>query len=40
LLLGCPVEITEDGQQMVELGLGQAGQGFHLTLVSDLQPHR
>src|SRR5438132_493496 len=25
---------------MVELGLGQAGQGFHLTIVSDLQPHR
>ncbi len=25
---------------MVELGLGQAGQGFYLTIVSDLQPHR
>jgi len=25
---------------MVELGLGQAGQGFHLTIVSDVQPHR
>ena len=25
VLLGCLVEVTEDGQQMVELGLGQAG---------------
>jgi hypothetical protein len=36
LLLGCPVDITKDGQQMVELSLGQAGQGFHLAIVSDL----
>src|SRR4051812_23882029 len=39
-LLGGPVDLTEDGQQTVELGLGQAGQDFHLTIVSDLQPHR
>src|SRR5467141_2988008 len=25
---------------MVELGLGQAGQGFHLAIVSHLQTHR
>jgi hypothetical protein len=40
LLLGGLVDVTEDGQQMVELGLGQAGQSFHLTIVSDLQSHR
>ena len=40
LLLGGPVDITEDGQQRVELGLGQAGQGFPLALVSDVPPHR
>jgi hypothetical protein len=40
LLLGCPVDITKDGQQMVELSLGQAGQSFHLAIVSNLQTHR
>jgi len=25
VLLGCLVDVTEDGQQMVELGVGQAG---------------
>ena len=35
VLLGCSVDSTEDGQQRVELGLGQACQSFHLTLVSD-----
>jgi hypothetical protein len=35
-LLCCLVDVTEDGQQMVKLGLGQAGSGFHLTVVSDL----
>ena len=39
-LLRGPIDVAEDGQQMVELGLGQAGKGFHLTIVSDLQPHR
>jgi uncharacterized membrane protein len=24
----------------MKLVLGQSGQGFHLTVVSDLQPHR
>jgi hypothetical protein len=32
------VEGTEKGEQVVELVLGQAGQGFHLTIVSDVQP--
>jgi hypothetical protein len=40
VVLGCPGDITEDGQQRVALGLGQASQGFHLTIVSDVQPHR
>src|SRR5439155_24223377 len=40
LLLRCLIDIAEDGQQVGELGLGQARQGFHLTIVSDLQPHR
>ena len=39
-LLAALVHVTEDGQQMVELVLGQAGQGFHLAIVSDLQTHR
>ena len=34
------VDGTEEGQQVVELILGQAGQGFHLAIVSDLQIHR
>ena len=34
------VDVAERGQQRVELGLGQAGQGFHLTVVSDEHPHR
>jgi hypothetical protein len=34
------VEVAERGQQRVELGLGQAGHGFHLTVVSDEHPHR
>src|SRR5437870_582892 len=38
-LLRCLVDVAEDRQQVVELGLGQAGQGFHLTLVSDLHAH-
>src|SRR5687767_10017037 len=25
---------------MIKVVLGQAGQGFHLTVVSDVQPHR
>ena len=40
VVLGCPVDITEDGQEMVELVLGQPGQGFHLAIVSDVQSHR
>jgi len=38
--LGGSVESTADGPQRVALGLGQAGQGLPLTLVSDLPPHR
>jgi hypothetical protein len=34
------VDGTEKGQQVVELVLGQAGQGFHLAIVSDVQTHR
>jgi hypothetical protein len=34
------VESMEDGQQMVEVGLGQAGQGFHLTVIADVPPQR
>ena len=40
VLLGCSVEITEDAQQRVAWGLGQAWQSFPLTLVSDVQSHR
>ena len=40
LLLGGSVDSPEDGQQRVEGSLRQAGQGFHLTFVSDVQPHR
>jgi hypothetical protein len=32
--------ITEDGPQSGALGLGQAGQGLHLTFVADLHPLR
>jgi hypothetical protein len=32
-------DVAEDRQQVVELGLGQAGEGFHLPLVSDLHSH-
>ena len=39
-LPGCLVDVPEDGQQRVKLGLGQASEGFHLTVVSDLYPHR
>jgi len=39
-LLRCLVDGTEEGEQVVELGLGQAGQGFHLAIVSDLQTHQ
>src|SRR2546428_1033270 len=35
LLPGCLVQVSEDGQQRVALGLGQAGESFHLTVVSD-----
>ena len=31
----CNQLVMKDGQQMVKLGLGQAGQGFHLPVVSD-----
>src|SRR5262249_10894121 len=34
------IDVAEDGQQVIKLVLGQSGQGFHLTVVSDLQPHR
>jgi hypothetical protein len=34
------VDVAERGQQRVESGLGQAGHGFHLTVVSDEPPHR
>src|SRR5712692_3616236 len=40
LVLRGPVDIAEDGQQGVELGLGQTGEGFPLTIVSDLDLHR
>jgi hypothetical protein len=40
LLLRCLREVAEDGPQVVAWGLGQAGQSFHLTLVSDVQSHR
>src|SRR4029434_3071295 len=39
-LLCCLIDVAEDGQQVMKLVLGQSGQGFHLTVVSDLQPHR
>src|SRR5262244_1925694 len=39
-LLCCLIDVAEDGQQVIKLVLGQSGQGFHLTVVSDLQPHR
>jgi hypothetical protein len=32
-------DVAEDRQQGVELGVGQAGSGFHLTLVSAVHPH-
>jgi hypothetical protein len=35
-LLSGLVEGTEEGEQVVELVVGQAGQGFHLAIVSDL----
>ena len=40
VLLGCPVDITEDKQEMIKLVLGQASKGFHLAIVSDLQTHQ
>ena len=39
-LLSGLVDGTEEGQQVVELVLGQAGQGFHLAIVSDEHSHR
>src|SRR5215813_7512306 len=39
-LLCCLIDVAEDGQQVIKLVVGQSGQGFHLTVVSDLQPHR
>jgi hypothetical protein len=33
-------EGTEDGQPLGALGLGQAGEGFPLTIVSDVSTHR
>ena len=38
--LGGPGDLTEDGQQMVALSVGQARQGFHLAIVSHVQTHR
>jgi hypothetical protein len=40
VLLGGPGDITEDGQQRVEWGLGQTGQSFPRAIVSDVQPYR
>jgi hypothetical protein len=40
LLLRGLVEGTEAGQQGVALVLGQASQGFHLAIVSDVQTPR
>ena len=39
-LLGCLGHVPEDGQQRVQWALGQASEGCHLTVVSDVQPHR
>jgi hypothetical protein len=39
LLLGRLVSRLEDGQELIKLGLGQAGQGFHLTVISDDEAH-
>jgi hypothetical protein len=40
VLLGGSGAIPADGQQRVAWGLGQAGQGFPRTLVSDVSSHR
>src|SRR5262249_11379182 len=40
LLLCCLIDVAEDGQQVMKLVLGQSSQCFHLTVVSDLHPHR
>jgi hypothetical protein len=40
LLLRRLVDRAAHGQQSIELSLGQAGEGFHLTLVTDKHPHR
>src|SRR6266850_8156155 len=39
LLLRGLVDVAEDGQQVGALGVGEAREGFHLTIISDLQPH-
>jgi hypothetical protein len=39
LLLGCLVDVPEDGQQRVKLGLGSSSEGFHLTVISALPSH-
>jgi hypothetical protein len=33
------IDVAEDRQQVVELGVGQAGSSLHLTLVSAVHPH-
>jgi hypothetical protein len=40
LVLGGLVDVAEDRQQEVELGLRHAGQGSHLASISDNQCHR